>query len=52
MRTMIVVDCPWCQGEVSVASRDATVLRCEDCAVTVDVTDAPVAPQVHVAVAA
>lgn len=36
---MIVIDCPWCAGETRLEGLESSAVRCEDCAVEVDIAD-------------
>lgn len=33
---MITLECPWCEGDVTIAGLDATSVECPECSISVE----------------
>jgi hypothetical protein len=38
---MIIIECTWCDAELTLDSLDATSVECADCRITVDIASDP-----------
>ena len=38
---MIIIECSWCDGQVALASLDATSVECHECLVSVEIAPDP-----------